>query len=966
MTTFVSCGGGGLPPGASGPSTPITVTVSPLTAIVAIGSTRQFTATVTGGDASQKGVVWSLTGPGTISSTGLYTAPLALPATTAFQVRATSTHDSTKFGIASVTLSGGSLPGQFPVFFDVRTRNNRQVPVAPTTVGIPLPPGLHSDSGTLRIQPAAGSSSVPAQFEVLSRWNDGSIRWLLCDFMADLSPAGGVGKYRLHDGGLGTAPTSSLNVTDGATAITVNTGVLNFRVSKSAFRLFESVQIDRDGNTIVNDECLDTAALKGIAFVDGADEYLMNNSVPTRVQIEQSGPIRATILIEGEHRTAGGARLLDFICRITAWTDLPYIRVQYSFKNTDHDGVPTATPADAAAQLASFRTADALHVDLPIDFSGIPPAALIGGVPLGTTISAMSAAEHAELLQTYVGTHDNTDLENPQPPGFDPGTGDGSSVPLENVWPDQDISQIIYNVTGKATDSGERAPGWVQMTGADIRVTAAVRDFWQMYPKSLRVQGDGLMRLGLWPSGTWPLQVFAGSMRTHELVFGFEAANALNAVQARLIAGVVQDPPVGICRPEHYRASQVFGAMGVTTETLSDTSLFIASAQPWIADYFAEVLAHMGDLLADRNSGNGTAIGHEYGFWNWGDGKTDTPSTGWENAQWELPRACLGWYAMTGNLNFFALADESIRHFRDVDVLHSDIGWRFDYAEPGNPAVSGGKASQRGKTRYTPNNKQHDLGNYNSGGAHLDVLKGAFLAEHYLLTGDRLSLDVLKEVFTYLRGTWKGHFDPINGGIDSTMTAPVTWLANGLYIAAAYRMANGLNDTAASPMASFARTVVHNRQIGVTPRDPSGNGFADSNGDFTAWHVGHLAEAMEYSIHAIEDNTLQPAVLNAMNWMLGSNAGVYLGHLPAPIFGGFAESPGGTTNFGGANLMIGAGYAAAYRESGTGNWHAAAINLLSVQLPEIELAVVGSDGVRHSTFAQYFRAGPMLLGALMQ
>jgi hypothetical protein len=423
---------------------------------------------------------------------------------------------------------------------------------------------------------------------------------------------------------------------------------------------------------------------------------------------------------------------------------------------------------------------------------------------------------------------------------------------------------------------------------------------------------------------------------------------------------------VGVCRPAHYRVTRAFGEIGITNETLSDTSLFLSGAQGHAGIYFGEVIAHLGDLLGDRSNGNGAAFGHQYGFWNWGDSRVDAPVQGWENCDWGLPRACLGWFAMTGNLGFFAMADDTIRHFRDVDVLHADVGLRFDYSEPGNPAVSGGKASQLGKTRFVPNNKQHDLGNYHFGENHLDVFKGDFLAEHYLLTGDRLSLEILQEAFTYLRGTWKRYFDASNNGTDSTLSAPTTWLSNALYLAAAYEMANGLNDPAAGAMADFVLNAVRVRQNSTGPRDPAGNGFDDDTGDFRAWEIGHMVEAMEYSIYALDDTTVQPDILRAMNWLLGTNAGVYLGNLPSPQFGEFAESPGGITDYGGPNLMIGAGYAAAYRESGSNNWRATAQNLLAAQLPKIAYGTVGDAAVNHRSFAQFFRAGPMLLGMLMQ
>ncbi|MBI1749141.1 MAG: DUF4091 domain-containing protein [Acidobacteria bacterium] len=88
----------------------VSVTVSPTTASVLAGGTQQFTDTVTG--TTNTAVTWSVTGSGcagatcgTISATGLYTAPTVAPTPNTVTVRATSVADNTKFATAAVTIS---------------------------------------------------------------------------------------------------------------------------------------------------------------------------------------------------------------------------------------------------------------------------------------------------------------------------------------------------------------------------------------------------------------------------------------------------------------------------------------------------------------------------------------------------------------------------------------------------------------------------------------------------------------------------------------------------------------------------------------------------------------------------------------------------------------------------------------------------------------------------------------------
>jgi uncharacterized repeat protein (TIGR03803 family) len=88
---------------------PVTVTVSPASAQVPVNGVQQFVATVA--NTSNSAVTWNVNGltggnstVGTISSTGLYTAPATVPSPAAVTVTATSQADSTKSGSAAVTI----------------------------------------------------------------------------------------------------------------------------------------------------------------------------------------------------------------------------------------------------------------------------------------------------------------------------------------------------------------------------------------------------------------------------------------------------------------------------------------------------------------------------------------------------------------------------------------------------------------------------------------------------------------------------------------------------------------------------------------------------------------------------------------------------------------------------------------------------------------------------------------------
>jgi hypothetical protein len=89
------------------------VSVQPGSATIGITGKLQFTASVTGTVNPQ--VTWSITGAGcvqpgvcgTIDSTGLYTAPPAVPSPALIDIVATSSADTSQSGTATVTITGG-------------------------------------------------------------------------------------------------------------------------------------------------------------------------------------------------------------------------------------------------------------------------------------------------------------------------------------------------------------------------------------------------------------------------------------------------------------------------------------------------------------------------------------------------------------------------------------------------------------------------------------------------------------------------------------------------------------------------------------------------------------------------------------------------------------------------------------------------------------------------------------------
>lgn len=154
------CGGG--VPSSGGGGTTISVAISPTSATLNAGATQQFTATVTG--TSDTAVNWSATA-GTVTATGLYTAPNPAPASGAATVTAASQADTAAAASAKVTISASTTSCTFPFTNPVTVTAGQKttgvdvaVPTLTPTLLITAV-GVGNSAGAATVPVAQGSSA---------------------------------------------------------------------------------------------------------------------------------------------------------------------------------------------------------------------------------------------------------------------------------------------------------------------------------------------------------------------------------------------------------------------------------------------------------------------------------------------------------------------------------------------------------------------------------------------------------------------------------------------------------------------------------------------------------------------------------------------------------------------------------------------------------------------------------------
>lgn len=207
--------------------------------------------------------------------------------------------------------------------FIIRERAGLARKAEPVRVSVPFAKGELADPGAVCLKDAAGEP-VPSQLQVLSRWKDGSVQWLLCDFAASV-PAQAELRYRLAPGEPPAAgPASPLRVTPGEESWQVDTGAARFQIDARTLRPFLQVQ---RGETAVSGAGL-------CQLVGGAGEDLPGTV--RQITLESFGALRATLRLDGSF--AKGAR---FCCRLHFFAGKSLCRLELTLHNPQrarHEG----------------------------------------------------------------------------------------------------------------------------------------------------------------------------------------------------------------------------------------------------------------------------------------------------------------------------------------------------------------------------------------------------------------------------------------------------------------------------------------------------------------------------------------------------------------------------------------------------------------------------------------------------
>lgn len=365
----------------------------------------------------------------------------------------------------------------------------------PVTVGIPFPKGMLLEKNGIPQLSLEGAKEF--QFRTLKKWPDGSIRWVLVDFQANLKPAD-VNKTIRVVRGTGNSP--GLLATEKGGVIFVNTGLMEVQIRKKGFNLFDRV-------VMKGKEIITKKTSKGIVLV-GEDntEFLASNDAKTKASIEENGPVRAVIKVEGTHM-AKGKRMMDYTVRMHFYKGKSRIKAVYTLRNASKNQFEHA-----------FIRSLSLITKINLSGNAIVIVATHNGQVKECIDSTDGELSYYQAVSDFPQEYRGNSFYWHAPIPADGRREKGWGFIQEGYWIKKGGTELARGKRNEYPDIS-----FVDISDAQgVGVTVGVRFTAGLWPKSLHARGDGTVEVGLWPKdnevGYW---IRYGSHNTFEVMYDF-------------------------------------------------------------------------------------------------------------------------------------------------------------------------------------------------------------------------------------------------------------------------------------------------------------------------------------------------------------------------------------------------------------------------------------------------------------
>jgi len=554
--------------------------------------------------------------------------------------------------------------------------------------GVPLPEGKVDPSTSYLLKNSQGQT-MPVQSWPLAYWPDGSLKWVGLGTVVDTN-SGNTFQLKAVKTDGDVSIKTKVEVTETDDNVLVNTGVLQCGIPKHGEQLIRYIKMDgKEISTNGRLVCILQNGPSREVGVQPVKEIFTGNI--ENVTIEQNGPVRVVVKIEGKHVSESKSRgWLPFIVRLYFYTGQQSIRIVHTII---YDG----------DQKKDFIRGLGLVFDIPLDeqlynrhirFSGEngglwdePCQPLDGRAPLDFREDFYSKQLKGERIAERETFNKNQQFL------------------IDNwaSWNDFKLQQLNadgFRVQKRTNDEstwidagyGKRSMGMAFVGDVSGGLAICVRNFWQSFPSALEIRNvkTNTAQLKAW---LWSPEAEAMDMRHydtlawgHNLIAsyedvqpGFSTATGVGRTSEIMLYASAKvpsyetlnkivrqgnQPALLTASPEYIHSIPVFGAW-----SLPDYS---TKGKRWIEDQLDKAFKYYQLDVEQR---------HWYGFWNYGDvmhtydhqrhtWKYDMGGFAWDNTEL-MPNMWL-WYSYlrSGSEDIFRMAEAMTRHTGEVDVYH--------------------------------------------------------------------------------------------------------------------------------------------------------------------------------------------------------------------------------------------------------------------------------------------------------
>lgn len=534
---------------------------------------------------------------------------------------------------------------------------------AGVSFGVPWPQRATKRTDNFAVM--AGDQALPLQSWPLAFWPDGSVKW---SGFATVVPAGTKGPLTLKPG---AASTGSVKVTKSGNNTLVDTGRLLCSIPSTGANLIEQLSIG--GKPIAANGHLVCVLQDGPqSDHDEAPARERFISSVKSVVVEQSGPVRATVRIEGVHKGAKTDReWLPFVVRLYFYTGQTSVRVVHT-----------------------------------ITFDGDQEKDFVRGI--GLKFGVPMRDEPRNRTVRFAGENGGIWSEPLQPGGGNRAqeSGEpfaGNQVFAANaVWDDFKLMQptpdgftIVKRTNPRSTWisswAGGRSAGLVYVGDLGGGLAVSVKNFWQTYPSGLEVTKASSKEAGL-TAWLWSPDGPQMDMRHYDLVAhtlaasyedvqpGMSTAYGVSKTSEITLYPTAKGLPTRSTAVAQAKQGSILPLAAATPEYVHSTGVFgvwsvVDRSTPFrkgIEEGLDQVLAFYKDQVDSRKW---------YGFWHYGDvmhsysaprhvWHYDWGGHAWDNTELGTPLWLWYSYLRSGRSDVFRMAEALTRNTIECNVYH--------------------------------------------------------------------------------------------------------------------------------------------------------------------------------------------------------------------------------------------------------------------------------------------------------